>query len=113
MFWHYHIILRQLVINTLSSYTSISNTAVGNTIYNQDVSHRFYASSHVIVVEISILQNLQNIKIVLFTCLKKTQLDAQLILSIYRQPVHVLGLSKPIIRMYICMYITIGTYYSF
>jgi len=28
------IILRQLVINTLPSYTSVSNAAVGNTIYN-------------------------------------------------------------------------------
>ena len=34
MFQHCHIILRQLVINTLPSYTSISNAAVGNTIYN-------------------------------------------------------------------------------
>ena len=34
MFRHYRVILRQLVINTLSSYTSISNAAVGNTVYN-------------------------------------------------------------------------------
>jgi len=34
---------------------SISNAAVGNSIYNSNVSHRFYASSHIIVVEISIL----------------------------------------------------------
>jgi len=27
MFRHYHVILRELVINTLSSYTSISNAA--------------------------------------------------------------------------------------
>jgi len=32
MFRHYRVILRQLEINTLPSYTSISNTAVGNTI---------------------------------------------------------------------------------
>jgi hypothetical protein len=32
MFRHYRIILRQLVINTLPSYTSISNAAVGNTV---------------------------------------------------------------------------------
>jgi len=31
----------------------ISNAVVGNTIYNYDVSHRFNASSHLIVVEIS------------------------------------------------------------
>jgi len=37
MFRHYRIILRELVINTLPSYTAISNTAVGNTIYNSDV----------------------------------------------------------------------------
>ena len=34
MFRHYHVILRELVISTLPSYTSISNAAVGNTIYN-------------------------------------------------------------------------------
>jgi len=40
-FTHYHtatsfdtVILRQSVINTLPSYTSISNAAVGNTVYN-------------------------------------------------------------------------------
>jgi len=31
---HYPVILRELVINTLPSYTSISNAAVGNTIYS-------------------------------------------------------------------------------
>ena len=55
MFGHYRAILRQPVINTLPSYTSMSNAAVGNTIYNLDVSYRFYASSQIIVVEISIL----------------------------------------------------------
>jgi hypothetical protein len=34
MFRHYRVILRQLVINTLPSYTSISNAAVGNAIYS-------------------------------------------------------------------------------
>ena len=34
MFRHYRVIFRELVINTLPSYTSISNSAVGNTIYN-------------------------------------------------------------------------------
>jgi len=29
---------------------------------------------------------------------KKNQLDAQLILSIFRQPLHVSGVSRPIIR---------------
>jgi hypothetical protein len=33
-FRHYRVILRELVINTLPSYTGISNAAVGNTIYN-------------------------------------------------------------------------------
>jgi len=33
MFRHYRVILRELVINTLPSYTSISSAAVGNTIY--------------------------------------------------------------------------------
>jgi len=34
MFRHCRVILRQLVINALPSHTSISNAAVGNTIYN-------------------------------------------------------------------------------
>jgi len=51
MFRHYRVILRELVINNLPSYISISNAAVGNTFCNLDVSHRFYA----IVIEISIL----------------------------------------------------------
>jgi hypothetical protein len=43
----------------------------------------------------------------------KKQLDAQLNLSIFRQPLHVSGVSRPIIRRYNLMYTTIGTYYSF
>jgi hypothetical protein len=57
MFRHYRVILRELVINTLPSYTSISNAAVGNTVYNQDVSRRLCAISHTTVFEISILWN--------------------------------------------------------
>jgi len=34
MFRHYRVILRELVINNMPSYTSISNAGVGNTIYN-------------------------------------------------------------------------------
>jgi len=41
---------------------------------------------------------------------KKNQLDAQPILSIFRQPLHVSGVSKPIIRRYNRMYTTVGTY---
>jgi hypothetical protein len=52
MFRHFRVIFRELVINTLPSYASISNAAVGTAVYNQGVSHRFYASSHIIVVEI-------------------------------------------------------------
>jgi len=48
-----------------------------------------------------------------YNCVKKDQLDAQLILSIFRQPLHVSGVSRPIIRRYNRMYTTIGTYYSF
>jgi len=44
---------------------------------------------------------------------KKNQLDAHLILSVFRQPVHVSGVSSPIIRRYNRMYTTIGTYYFF
>ena len=41
---------------------------------------------------------------------KKNQLDAQLVLGIFRQPVHVSGLSRSIIRRYNRMYTTFGTY---
>jgi hypothetical protein len=41
------------------------------------------------------------------------QLDVQIILSIFCQPLHVAGVSRPIIRRYNRMYTTIGTSYSF
>jgi len=44
---------------------------------------------------------------------QKKQFDAQLILSIFRQILHVSDISRPIIRGYNRMYTTIGTYYSF
>jgi hypothetical protein len=44
---------------------------------------------------------------------KKNQLDAQLIPSIFHQPLHVSSVSRPIIGGYIRMYKTFGTYYSF
>jgi len=46
-------------------------------------------------------------------CVKKKQIDAQLILSIFRHPLHFSGISRPIIRRYNRMYTTVGTYYSF
>ena len=45
MFRHYRVILRELVINTLPSYTSISNAAVGNTINIHE--HDTIVSKHV------------------------------------------------------------------
>ena len=48
-----------------------------------------------------------------FNRIKKNQLDAQLILSIFRQYLHVSGVSRPIVRRHNRMYTTIGTYYSF
>jgi hypothetical protein len=44
---------------------------------------------------------------------KKNQLDAQHILSIFRQHLHVSGVFRPIIRSYNRMFTTFGTYYSF
>jgi hypothetical protein len=57
---------------------------------------------------------------------KKNQLDAQLILSIFHQPLHISGVSRPVIKGYNRMYTTTarhqgvqpyvyktGTYYSF
>ena len=45
-------------------------------------------------------------------CVKKNQLDAQLIRSMFRQPLHVLGVCRPITRKYNRMYTTTGTYCS-
>jgi len=47
MFRHYRVILRQLVINTLPSYTSISNAAVGNTIYIKILIVNCIANSYI------------------------------------------------------------------
>jgi len=60
MFRHYRVILRELIINTLPSYRSISNAAVGTTVYNLQlrVAHESYESPYIIVVEISVLQNI-------------------------------------------------------
>jgi len=46
-------------------------------------------------------------------CVKNKQLDAQLILSIFRQTLRVSGVSRPIIRRYNRVYTAIGTHYSF
>jgi len=42
---------------------------------------------------------------------KKNQLDAQLIRSVFRQLLRVSGVSRPIIRRYNRIYTTIGNYY--
>jgi hypothetical protein len=46
---------------------------------------------------------------------KNNQLDAELTLSIFRQPLHVSGVSRPITRRYNCMYVykTTSTCYPF
>ena len=44
-----------------------------------------------------------------FSRVKKNQLDAQLILSIFRQLLHVSGVSRSIIRRYNRIYTAIGT----
>jgi hypothetical protein len=44
---------------------------------------------------------------------KKHQLYAQFLLSIFRQLLRISGVSRPIIRWYNRMCTTIGTYYSF
>jgi len=46
----------------------------------------------------------------LSACVKKSQLDAQLMLSIFRQSLHDSGVSRLIIRRYNSMYTTICTY---
>ena len=65
-------------------------------------------------VESCHLQQHTLLLMVSYTCLsllskhvKKNQLDTQLILSIFHQPLHVWGVSRPIIRRYNCMYTTV------
>jgi hypothetical protein len=48
-----------------------------------------------------------------YNSVKINQLYSQIILSIFRQPLHVSGVSRPIIRRYNTMYTTVGTYCSF
>jgi len=65
--------------------------------------------SHVVGIEFNIvLFNYSQMNRV-----KKNQLDGQLVLIIFRQPLHVSGVFMPIIRRYNRMYTTFGTYYSF
>ena len=40
MFRHYHVILKELVINALPSYASISNAAVGNAVPGMSLGGR-------------------------------------------------------------------------
>ena len=73
MFRHYRVILRQLVINTLPSYTSISNAAVGN---------KFMIEMFLIgFVQVLILQSLKSqyykiIKILKLSCLQENGLKS-------------------------------------
>jgi len=46
MFRHYRVILKELVINTLPSYTSISNSAVGSRIIDVENLHIIKLSKH-------------------------------------------------------------------
>ena len=59
------------------------------------------------------MPNYSELKYSLTNFVKKNQLDAQLILCIFRQPLHVSDVSRPIIRRENRMYTAIGTYYSF
>jgi len=47
-----------------------------------------------------------------FDNIKMHGTSVKIILNIFRQPVHVSGLSMPIIRRYNCMYTRVGIYYS-
>ena len=39
MFWHYCVILKEFIVNTLPSYTSKSNAVVGNIVLNFKLFH--------------------------------------------------------------------------
>ena len=45
MYWHYRVILSELVNNTMKSYTSISNAAVGNKNCSSNEFMRIYLSN--------------------------------------------------------------------
>jgi len=55
MFRHYLVILRDLVINTLTSYKSISNAAVGNTIYNNPMWNILIVSKFFIYQSVKVI----------------------------------------------------------
>jgi len=78
------------------------------------LTHRMHLFMYVIIVwlDVNDLAKQQQWSS-LCNLVKKYQLDAQLILSIFRQPPHVSGVSRPIIRRYNSMYTTIDTYISF
>jgi len=62
------------------------------------------------------LQNKNALEQLLGNHVKKIQIDAQLIPSIFRQHLHISGVSRPIIRRYNPMnttFGTFGTYYYF
>jgi hypothetical protein len=61
MFQHYGVILREFVVSTLPSYTSVSNAAFGNNnLKFKVILHMFYA------VEISLFKHFKILKIVPF-----------------------------------------------
>jgi hypothetical protein len=55
----------------------------------------------------------ENVVLLIYTRVRKNQLDAHFILSIFRQPLHVSGVSRRIIRRYNPTYTTVATYYYF
>jgi len=57
MFRHYRVVLREPLINTLLSYTSISNAAVGNTICISVETCRSVIICEIIVHLLVIVQN--------------------------------------------------------
>jgi len=59
-----------------------------------------------------LLQKMSYMQKPIINCVKRNQIDAQIILSIFRQLLHVSGVSRPIIRRHNRMYTTVGSYYT-
>jgi hypothetical protein len=71
MFRQYGVILVELVISALPSYTGTSNAVVGNTNNNLDISHKNYASSHFSSRILNIIKSL-NVESFILTSWAKT-----------------------------------------
>jgi len=69
MFRHYRFFLREFVVSALLSYTNMSNTAVGNTVYNLKLFHIGFIVNRTILCLVD--------RVTLYNLVNKSQLGSQ------------------------------------